>query len=163
MLCPQASVDWAGQGLQEVCRAVGMPPVLHLGSCVDNSRILMVLSNMVAEGGLGETIADLPAAASAPEWMSEKAISIAFYAVGSGAYTVLGQHFPVQGAPGVMKFLTEDIEGYFGGKFAFERDPIKAAHLILDHIDRKRAALKLADLMYEVPYAPRTQAETVTA
>jgi len=153
LLCPEAAEECAGEGLKEVCRAVGIPPVLHLGSCVDISRILVILSNVVAEGGLGESIADLPAAAAAPEWMSEKAVSIGFYAVASGAFTVLGEPLPVQGAPGLNKFLTEDIEELFGGKFAFERDPITAARLMIDHIDARRAALHLPGPMYAVPYA----------
>jgi len=159
LLCPEAAMEYAGKGIQEVCRAVGIPPVLHLGSCVDNSRILVVLSNMVAEGGLGESIADLPAAGAAPEWMSEKAVAIGFYVVASGGFTVLGEPFPIEGAKVVHEFVTEGIEEYFGGKFAFEGDPIKAARLIIDHIDVKREALKLAGPMYEVPYAPKTQTE----
>ena len=163
LLCPEAAVEHAGKGLQEICRAVGIPPVLHLGSCVDISRILVLLSNVVAEGGLGESIADLPAAASAPEWMSEKAVSIGFYAAGSGAFTVLGEPFPIQGAPALTRFLTEEIEDSLGGKFAFEKDPIKAARLMLDHIDAKRAALHLPGPMYDVPYAPKTCEELAPA
>ena len=162
LLDPDAAEKYAGEGIQEVCRAVGIPPVLHLGSCVDNSRILMVLANMVKEGGLGESMADLPVAGAAPEWMSEKAVSIGFYVVCSGVYTVLAEPLPVLGAPAVTKFVTEDIEDYFGGMFAFEKDPIKAAHMMIDHIDRKRAALGLGGPMYDVPYKPKTvEAEAV--
>ena len=156
LLCPEAAEQYAGEGLREICEAVGIPPVLHLGACVDISRILIILSNVVAEGGLGESIADLPAAAAAPEWMSEKAVAIGFYAVASGALTVLGEPLPIQGAPGLTKFLTEDIAELFGGRFAFEADPIKAAHMMIDHIDARRAALHLSGPMYEVPYAPQT-------
>ncbi|GAH37072.1 unnamed protein product, partial [marine sediment metagenome] len=163
LLAPEAAERLAGKGLREVCRAVGAPPVLNLGSCVDNSRILVVLSNVVREGGLGESIADLPVAGAAPEWMSEKAVSIGFYVVASGVYTVLGEPLPVQGAPAVAQFVTEGIEEYFGGKFAFEADPIRAAHLMIDHIDAKRAALHLPGPMYEVPYAPKTGAEVKAA
>ena len=163
LLCPEAAEQFAGEGLREICRAVGIPPVLHFGSCVDISRILIVLSNMIAEGGLGESLADLPAAAAAPEWMSEKAVAIGFYAVGSGVYTVLGGPLPVLGSPELTKFLTEDIEDIFGGKFAFEDDPTKAARLILDHIDAKRAALHLPPPMYDQPYAGKTAGETVAA
>ena len=159
LMCPEAALEYAGQGLQEICRAVGIPPVLHLGSCVDISRILIILSNVVAEGGLGESIADLPAAAAAPEWMSEKAVAIGFYAAGSGVFTVLGEPFPVEGAPGLTKFLTQDMEDVFGGKFAFERDPVKAARLMIDHIDARRAALHLPGPMYDVPYAPKSDRE----
>ena len=159
LLCPEAAEEFAGEGLQEVCRAVGIPPVLHLGSCVDNTRILMVLTNMVAEGGLGQSIADLPVAGAAPEWMSEKAVSIGFYVVASGVYTVLGEPLPVGGAKDVTRFVTEDMEELFGGKFAFEKDPIKAARLMIDHIDAKRAALHLPGPMYDVPYAPKVSQE----
>ena len=155
LLDPEAAEKYAGEGLREICRAVGIPPVLHLGSCVDISRILVVLSNVVAEGGLGESIADLPVAAAAPEWMSEKAVSIGFYAVASGAFTVLGEPLPVQGAPELTKFLCGGIEKLYGGKFAFESDPIKAARLMIDHIDAKRAALHLPGPMYDVPYASK--------
>ena len=163
LLAPEAAEQYAGKGLREICRAVGIPPVLHLGSCVDNSRILMVLSNMVAEGGLGESIADLPVAGAAPEWMSEKAVSIGFYVVASGVYTVLGEPFPIQGSKAVTEFVTEGIEELYGGKFAFETDPIKAARLMMDHIDAKRAALRLSGPMYAVPYAPKTAAEAKAA
>ncbi len=156
LLTPEAAEQYGGAGVQEICRAVGIPPVLHLGSCVDISRILVVLSNVVAEGGLGQSIADLPVAGAAPEWMSEKAVSIGFYVIASGVYTVLGEPLPIQGATQLTNFLCGGIEKMFGGKFAFEPDPVKAAHLMIDHIDAKRAALHLPAPMYPVPYAPRT-------
>lgn len=148
LLRPEVAFELAGKGLQEICEAVGIPPVLHLGSCVDNSRILITLTNIVHEGGLGDDISDIPAAGAAPEWMSEKAVSIGFYFVASGVFTVLGQPFPVTASERLTKFLTEEIEELVGGKFAFEPDPIKAAHLMIEHIDRKRHALKLRAPMY---------------
>ena len=163
LLCPEAAVEYAGKGLREICDAVGIPPVLHLGACVDISRVLVLLSNVVAEGGLGDSIADLPAAAAAPEWMSEKAVAIGFYAVASGAFTVLGEPLPIQGAPNLTKFLTEGIAETFGGKFAFEGDPVKAARLMIDHIDVKREALHLPGPMYDVPYRPKTAEAAPTA
>ena len=94
-LIPEAADKHAGKGLAEVCRTVGIPPVLHSGSCVDNSRILIALSEMVQTGGLGKDISDLPVAGAAPEWMSEKAIAIGQYFVASGVYTVFGVGLPV--------------------------------------------------------------------
>ena len=149
LLKPEAAFEYAGKGLREVCEAVGIPPILHVGSCVDNSRILITLTNVVLEGGLGEDISDLPAAGAAPEWMSEKAVSIASYFAGSGLFTVLGVPFPILGSKNVTNFLCHEIENMLGGKFAFEADPIKAAHLMIDHIDKKRKALKLKPMMYE--------------
>ena len=163
LLCPEAAAEVAGQGLQEICRAVGIPPVLHFGAYVDISRILIVLSNMVAEGGLGTSIADLPAAAAAPEWMSEKAVAIGFYAVASGALVVLGGPLPIQGSTAVDDYLTRGIAEEFGGRFAFQGDPIQAARLMIDHIDERRAALHLPGPMYEVPYAPKTVENAVAS
>jgi len=148
LLDPEEGKKLAGKGLQEICEATGLPPALHLGSCVDNSRILTVLCNVVKEGGLGDDISDLPVAGAAPEWMSEKAISIGFYVVASGVFTVFGRPQPVLGSPNLTKYITQDFEGIVGGKYAFEVDPIKAAHLMIKHIDKKRAALKLSPAMY---------------
>jgi len=148
LMKPEVALDLAGKGLQEICEAVGIPPVLHVGSCVDNSRILMTLTHMVNEGGLGEDISDLPVAGAAPEWMSEKTVSIGFYFVVSGVFTTLGIPFPVEGSENLTRYLTEELEQIVGGKFAFKSDPIKAAHLMIEHIDRKREALKLKELMY---------------
>ena len=149
MLVPEAAKKFAGKGLQEVCEAVGIPPVLHLGSCVDNSRILIACTNMVKEGGIGNGIDELPVAGAAPEWMSEKAIAIGWYFVASGALVVFGTPMPVTGSKNVTKYITEDIENDVGGKWAFEQDPIKAAHVIIKHIDKKRKALKLDEMMYQ--------------
>ncbi|MDD5688456.1 MAG: anaerobic carbon-monoxide dehydrogenase catalytic subunit [Elusimicrobia bacterium] len=148
LLLPEAAKKYAGKGLQEICEAVGIPPVLHMGACVDISRILTTLCNVLTEGGLGEDISDLPVAAAAPEWMSEKAVCIGFYAIASGIYTVLGLPLPIMGGKNLTKYLTDDIENIVGGKFAFEPDPIKAAKLIIEHLDKKRAALKLKPMMY---------------
>ncbi len=148
LLRPEAAFESAGAGLREICEAVGIPPVLHLGSCVDNSRILTTLVEIVGEGGLGEDFSQLPVAGSAPEWMSEKAIAIGFYCVASGVLTHFGTPQPVLGSPAVHKFLTEDVEKVTGGKFFFEPDPVKAAAQIIEHLDKKRAELKLAPPMY---------------
>lgn len=149
LLKPEAALQYAGKGLQEVCEAVGIPPVLHMGSCVDNSRILIAACEVLKEGGLGEDISDLPAAGAAPEWMSEKAITIGFYFVGSGVFTVFGGPMPVKGSKKVTDFLTGGIENICGGKFAFESDPHKTAKLMIDHIDKKREQLKLKPMMYQ--------------
>ena len=121
LMRPEVAFELAGKGLQEICETVGIPPVLHLGSCVDNSRILMTLANVVSEGGLGEDISDLPVAGAAPEWMSEKAVSIGFYFVASGVFTTLGMPLPVLGSKNLTKLVTEELEGTVGGKFEIGR------------------------------------------
>jgi anaerobic carbon-monoxide dehydrogenase catalytic subunit len=141
LLTPDTAAVFCGPGLSEVCETVGIPPVLHLGSCVDNSRILLAATEVVKAGGLGKDICDLPAAGSAPEWMSEKAISIGHYFVSSGVYTVFGVTFPTSGAPVFQDYLFEDLEKVYGGKWDFEADPIKHAQKMIAHIDAKRKAL----------------------
>jgi len=139
----EAALEYAGPGLREVCEAVGMPPVLHMGSCVDNSRILTVLSQMATEGGLGNDIADIPAVGMAPEWMSEKALSIATYCVASGAYVIMGVTNPIKGSQEVQRIISEGWRKKVGGRLEFITDPQEIVEAALTHIDERRAALKL--------------------
>ena len=161
LMRPEAA-ELAGKGLREICEAVGIAPVLHVGSCVDNSRILLACVEMVKEGGLGADLSDLPVAGAAPEWMSEKAIAIATYVAASGVFTVLAEPFPIMGSPQVRQYLTEGMEADFGGKLAFEKDPVKAAHLMIDHINKKRKALGLSDMLYQPAERARKAAVPVS-
>ena len=163
LMTPEAALKYAGEGLASVCEAVGIPPVLHLGSCVDNSRILMAATAMVKDGGLGDDISDLPVAGAAPEWMSEKAISIGQYFVGSGVFTVFGVTWPTLGSDKVTEFLFKDFEDMYGGMWAFEPDPVKAAHLMIEHIDKKRQALGIDKARERILYdmAMRRELEAV--
>jgi carbon-monoxide dehydrogenase catalytic subunit len=150
LLLGEAGLEQVGPGLKEVCETVGIPPVLHMGSCVDNSRILTVLTQMVEEGGLGDDIDQIPAVGLAPEWMSEKALSIGTYCVASGAYVIFGGASPVSGMPdrvadsdSVLKYISEGWEKLYGGKLEFISDPAEMISKTLEHIDKKRAALGL--------------------
>jgi carbon-monoxide dehydrogenase catalytic subunit len=142
-LLGEAGLDKVGPGLREICETIGIPPVLHMGSCVDNSRILTVLSQMATEGGLGDDISDIPAVGLAPEWMSEKALSIAAYCVGSGAYVIMGVRDPFEFSDGVSEILSKEWEQRFGGRLEFVVEPAEMVRRTLEHIDKKRAALKL--------------------
>jgi len=141
LMKPEAALEFAGPGLREVCETAGIPPVLHCGSCVDNSRLLIAASNVVAEGGLGEDISDLPLAGSAPEWMSEKAISIGQYFVASGVYTVFGVGLPVTGAPNLTRYLFEEMEQEYGARWDVADGPSQMAQKMIDHIEAKRETL----------------------
>jgi carbon-monoxide dehydrogenase catalytic subunit len=140
LLLPGAA-EKAGEGLKGVCKALGIPPVLHMGSCVDISRILVAAAAVA--NALGVDISDLPVAGAAPEWMSEKAVSIGTYVVSSGIYTVLGTVPQVLGSPNVTELLTAGAEGVIGATFAVEPDPVKAAALMIERIDEKRKGLGL--------------------
>lgn len=138
LLVPEAA-DLAGDGLMSVCKALGIPPVLHMGSCVDCSRILMLAANIAKELGVG--IGDLPIGGAAPEWYSQKAISIGTYFVSSGVYVVLGIPPKIFGSPNVTNLLAAQLTDLVNASFAIEPDPVKAADLLEAEIDRKRKAL----------------------
>jgi len=148
-LSPDGAKKYAGEGLLAVLTAVGeaaglggpLPPVLHMGSCVDNSRIADLLGALA--GYLGVGIKDLPVACSAPELQHEKAVSIGTWSVALGIMTHCGVVPPVLGGPLVTQVLTTDIEGLVGGKFFVETDPHEAAQGILAHIRSKREALSI--------------------
>ncbi|MEE8471171.1 MAG: anaerobic carbon-monoxide dehydrogenase catalytic subunit [Dehalococcoidia bacterium] len=144
LLAPEV-MDHCGPGLREICQTLGIPPVLHMGSCVDNSRILTVISQLATEGGLGEDISDLPVVGFAPEWMSEKAISIGTYFAASGVNTWMGVGSPVAGSEEVIKLITEGWTKKVGAGLYFEPDHKKAAKEALEVIDAKRKALKLEE------------------
>jgi len=138
LLVPEAA-DLAGDGLMSVCKALGIPPVLHMGSCVDCSRILILAANIAKELGVG--IGDLPIGGAAPEWYSQKAISIGTYFVSSGVYVVLGIPPKIFGSPNVTNLLAAQLTDLVNASFAVEPDPVKAADLLEAEIDRKRKAL----------------------
>ena len=131
----------AGPGLKAICEALKIPPVLHMGSCVDNTRIIHLAAALA--GTLGVDVDQLPVAAAAPEWYSEKAAAIATYAVASGIYTVLGVTPPVLGSKTVTDLLLNGLEQVVGAKFAVEPDPEKAAALLIKHVEGKRQGLGL--------------------
>ncbi|RLC98938.1 MAG: carbon monoxide dehydrogenase, partial [Chloroflexi bacterium] len=178
-MTPEMALEKAGPGLREVCETVGMPPVLHMGSCVDNSRILTILSQMATEGGLGEDISDIPAVGMASEWMSEKAISIATYCVASGAYVIMGGNDgPVSGSPEVVRLISEGWEEKVGGKMEFIEEREEIVRRAIEHIDKKRAALGLPEYdaskwgksgdwrmpdLLEIPFEERIEAVYGTA
>jgi carbon-monoxide dehydrogenase catalytic subunit len=159
------SAALAGPGLRAVCESLGIPPVLHLGSCVDNSRIL-VLAAALAEY-LGVDIDQLPLAGAAPEWYSEKAVAIGAYVVASGITTVLGVQPPIFGSRKVVDLLADGLDAVVGAKFAIEPDPAKAALLIRRHLEAKREALGLPFLaagdIREDATAPVSAADPVAA
>ncbi|NLG48780.1 MAG: anaerobic carbon-monoxide dehydrogenase catalytic subunit [Chloroflexi bacterium] len=138
-------MDKAGPGLREVCEAIGVPPVLHVGSCVDNSRILTILTQCATEGGLGEDISDIPAVGICPEYMSEKALAIGTYCAASGAHVLFGIHNPVAGSPEVTELISKGWEATVGGSMEFEPDVDRLIARAFEIIDAKREALGLAE------------------
>ncbi len=139
----------AGSKLQGVLKVVGqaagieaLPPVLHFGSCVDNSRIGVLLKALAER--LNVPIHSLPVAASAPEATTEKALSIGTWAVSLGVTTHVNPVPRIKGSSLMTKLLTEDLEGLLGARFMVGDDPIAVADMLEKHIETKRTALGLA-------------------
>lgn len=140
LLVPEGA-SMAGPGLQSLCAALGIPPVLHLGSCVDNARILQLCA--LIANALGVDISDLPVGASSPEWYSEKAAAIGLYAVASGIYTHLGLPPNILGSEKVTDIALNGLEQIVGASFVVNDDPEKAADLLDARIRQKRQGLGL--------------------
>jgi carbon-monoxide dehydrogenase catalytic subunit len=138
-LLSKEAKEFAGPGLKKVCELVDIPPVLHMGSCVDISRILELVGTVANQ--LGVDFSDLPVAGVAPEWMSEKAVSIGCYVVASGVDTWLGVAPPVSGSPEVVDILTNKMEDWVGAKFFIEPDPKKSVEQIVARMNEKRKKL----------------------
>ena len=141
LLTPESALALAGPGFREVCEAVGIPPVLHMGSCVDNSRLLEAATEVVREGGLGDDLSEVPVVGVAPEWMSEKAIAIGCYFVASGVDVILGHAFHIDGSENVTRFMNHETQELFGASFHVCTEPHQAADAILEIINRRRERL----------------------
>ncbi|MDK2586084.1 anaerobic carbon-monoxide dehydrogenase catalytic subunit [Romboutsia sedimentorum] len=131
-----AAKKYAGKGLATVCELVDIPPVLHMGSCVDCSRILDVASAIA--NFVDMDISDLPLAGVAPEWMSEKAVAIGTYIVASGIDTYLGVMPPVGGSSRAVEILCGELENQVGASFTVNENPEELAALIIADIEKKR-------------------------
>jgi carbon-monoxide dehydrogenase catalytic subunit len=140
LLVPGA-IEMAGPGLKKICGSLGIPPVLHYGSCVDNSRIMQLCAALA--NTLNVDISDLPVGASSPEWYSEKAAAIGLYAVASGIYTHLGHPPNILGSETVTNLAVSGLEDLVGATFFIEPDPVKTADLFEKRINAKRKGLGL--------------------
>jgi len=158
-LTPETAFDQAGNGLKEVCETVGIPPILHMGSCVDNSRILEASTEVVLEGGLGDDISQIPAVGVAPEWMSEKAVSIGCYFVASGVDVILGHPFHIDGSDAVVKYLNEETKELFGASFHVCEDPLEATDKIIALLEQKRKKLGINKKMERKLYDMKDRRE----
>lgn len=149
LLTPEATEKYAGDKLKSVLKVLGetagiekpLPPVWHFGSCVDNARVVILVCALAEK--LGVQIKDLPIAASAAEWVTEKAAAIGMGYVALGVTVHLGVTPPVLGSPVVAALLTSKSEEAFGGKFIVEVEPMKASQLLLEHIKNARGKLGL--------------------
>jgi hydroxylamine reductase (hybrid-cluster protein) len=138
--------QYAGEGLHSICEAVGLPPVLNMGTSIDNCRILIAASAIVQQAKLGD-ISDLPACIASTENLTDKTAAIGQCFVSSGFYTISSSTSPTDGNE-----LSDDMEKRFGGMWGFETDPMQMAQKMVTHIDNKRKALGIDKARERVLY-----------
>ena len=138
-LMDKRAKDICGDGLKRVCELADIPPVLHMGSCVDISR-MMILASELAKCA-GTHISQLPVVGCAPEWMSEKAVSIGNYVIGTGIDTFLGVDPYVAGSSEIGEILTNGTREWVEAAFTVEKDIDKLGDAMIARIEEKRAAL----------------------
>lgn len=138
-LMDKRAKDLCGAGLKRVCELADIPPVLHMGSCVDISRMVVLASELAKDSGLN--ISQLPLVGCAPEWMSEKAVSIGNYVVATGIDTFLGVEPQVTGSDQMVWWLTEGIRDWVEAAYSIEKDIDKLGDAMIARIEEKRAAL----------------------
>ena len=138
-LMDKRAKDLCGAGLKRVCELADIPPVLHMGSCVDISRMMNLVAELAKDSGL--KISQLPVVGCAPEWMSEKAVSIGNYVVGTGIDTVLGVEPYVSGSTEVEQLLTDGVREWTGAAYTVEKDIDKLGDAMIQRIEEKRAAI----------------------
>ena len=138
-LMDKEAKNLCGAGLKRVCELADIPPVLHMGSCVDISRMMILVAELAKDSGLN--ISQLPVVGCAPEWMSEKAVSIGNYVVATGIDTFLGVDPYVSGSDQVSKLLTEGVRDWVEAAYTVETDIEKLVDLMIERIEEKRTAI----------------------
>ena len=138
-LMDKAAKDLCGAGLKRVCELADIPPVLHMGSCVDISRMMILVSELAKDSGLN--ISQLPVVGCAPEWMSEKAVSIGNYVVATGIDTFLGVDPYVSGSDQIASLLTDGVRNWVEAAYTVETDIEKLVDKMIERIEEKRAAI----------------------
>ena len=141
LMDPDQAKEYCGAGLKRVCELAGIPPVLHMGSCVDISRMMLLASELSKDSGI--PISQLPVVGCAPEWMSEKAVSIGNYVIATGIDTFLGVDPYVKGSEEVCNLLTGEhgVKDWVEANYTVETDIEKLGDLMIERIEAKRTAL----------------------
>ena len=138
-LMDKEAKELCGAGLKRVCELADIPPVLHMGSCVDISRMMILAAELSKDSGLN--ISQLPVVGCAPEWMSEKAVSIGNYVVATGIDTFLGVDPYVSGSDQIAHLLTEGVRDWVEAAYTVEKDIDKLGDAMIARIEEKRTAL----------------------
>ncbi|MDR1183449.1 MAG: hypothetical protein LBK67_01475, partial [Coriobacteriales bacterium] len=140
-LMSKEAKELCGDGLKRVCTLVGIPPILHMGACVDISRMMLLATDIAKQWDV--PITSIPVVGCAPEWMSEKAVAIANYVVATGLDTYLGVDPQVRGSEQMTYLITEGTRKLTGAGYIINTDPDELVEAIKEGIEAKRRLLDI--------------------
>ncbi|OOM69972.1 carbon monoxide dehydrogenase 1 [Clostridium puniceum] len=140
-LMSPGAAELAGDSLKEVCKSLGIPPVLNFGPCLAIGRLEMVATELAEN--LGLDIPQLPLVLSAPQWLEEQALADAAFGLTLGLPLHVAISPFIDGSEIVTKVLKEDLVILTGGKLIVEEDVIKAANELEMIIESRRGEMNL--------------------
>jgi carbon-monoxide dehydrogenase catalytic subunit len=137
--CLPEGLAGAGNGLNQALAPHNLPPVWHMGECLDNARASAFFRTIAIASG--EPLTQLPLAFSSPEWSNEKGLGAAlgFRLLGLNSYHCIAP--PVAGSDKVARFFYEDTQELLGGVMVVDQDPVALAGRIVADFDERRAGL----------------------
>jgi carbon-monoxide dehydrogenase catalytic subunit len=140
LMTPEAA-ELAGPNLREVCKSLGIPPVLNFGPCLAIGRLEIVATEIAAE--LGVDLPKLPLVLSAAQWLEEQALADGCFGLALGLPLHLGLPPFVTGSDVAVKVLTEGMKSLTGGQVIINPDAKESADILEKIIMEKREGLNI--------------------
>ncbi|MCD8318813.1 MAG: hypothetical protein LUC45_08290 [Paraprevotella sp.] len=137
--CSTMALSQCGQGLRDFLAPYDIPPVWHMGECLDNARASALFNGLSAKYGI--PIKDLPYAFASPEWSNEKGICAALAFRRLGINSPHSAHAPIQGSDNVTEFMTKGTKPTLGSEMIVNVDHIALAHKLVADLKEKREKL----------------------
>nr|WP_314099988.1 anaerobic carbon-monoxide dehydrogenase catalytic subunit [uncultured Lachnoanaerobaculum sp.] len=135
--CNVSGQEHAGESLKEFLG--DLPPVWHVGECIDNTKSSGIFAGVAGEAG--KPLYEMPFAFSSPEWSNEKGIDAAlgFRLMGINSYHCVEAQ--IHGSKNVIEFLKEGTKEMLGSVMVVDTNPDSLGEKIVADIIEKRKAL----------------------
>ena len=116
-----------------------LPPVWHVGECIDNTRSTSILGGIAAVDGY--LLKQMPYAFASPEWSNEKGLdaALAFRLLGISSYHCV--EAPIYGSKNVIEFLKDGTQELLGATMVVNTNPKDLAKKIVVDMVNKRKKL----------------------
>lgn len=135
--CNVSGQEHAGESLNEFLG--DLPPVWHVGECIDNTKSSGIFAGVAGEAG--KPLYEMPFAFTSPEWSNEKGIDAAlgFRLMGINSYHCVEAQ--IHGSKNVIEFLKEGTKDLLGSVMVVNPNPDALGEKIVADIIEKRKAL----------------------